>query len=145
MTSSRKWSPSGGNSKTEFPLFPLSPVLELFGFEELVPDHGWYDIKCAFHGDSNESGRVRTTIGEDEVFHCMASYSCPSGNAVQILMQKEGLAFSAAVRRAEEVTGHSNGSVRGKSGGRTSVPRKSGDHGSYRAFKRTWLGQGSDS
>ena len=129
---------------SEFPRFPLGPVLEHFGFEELKPDHGWYDIKCAFHGDSNESGRVRTMLGEDEVFHCMASYSCPSGNAVQILMQKEGLKFTEAVRRAEELTGHSDGSVRGKSGGRPSVSRKSGDHGSYRAFKRAWLGDRSD-
>ena len=123
----------------ERPSYPIGPVLEHYGFDAVDHDRGWRDIRCAFHGDRNASGRVRSDDSTEQVYYCHAYRECPNGNAVQIIMKKEGLAYRDAVIRATEITGVGDGEVRRSGGPRDAVPRKSRTESKVSAFKRTWL------
>lgn len=90
-----------GNSNKGGYDFPIVPVLEYFGFDNLDPEeHGWKQTLCAFHGERNPSSSYRT---DTNYFHC---FSCEAkGDAIQLLMDQEGLDFKDAVSLAEDLTG----------------------------------------
>lgn len=91
------------NSHEELPQYPeyLIPVLVHYGFEDgITEDLGARPIRCAFHGDSTPSATVNTADGW---YTCHTHGDCPRGNAAQIVMQKEGLAYHEAVERAESI------------------------------------------
>lgn len=126
---------------SDFAKFPISPILEHYGGEPVEDDRRWHDYRCPFHDDSHKSASVRTE-GE-QIYHCFVCEM--KGNATQLLMKREGLAYRDAVRRAEEITGISGGGVRESSGYGASVPGDARDQFSYSAFKRTWVRDEPDS
>lgn len=126
----------------EFHRYPIGPVLEHYGFDPVAPDRAWHAIRCEFHGDRDASGSVNTVT---QVYNCFAGLGCPTGSAVQIVMKKEGLTYSDALFRTEEITGDSDSSVRQGYRGRSSVSRSEGHYRSYREIRESWLRQESDS
>lgn len=138
---------SSESRSNDFPDFPILPVLEFYGFTDVRDDHGWHDVRCEFHGDHDKSGSARTEHdGDGGAYNCHAFQSCPKGNAVQVIMIKEGVSFSDAVHKAEEITGQGSARVRGQlHGSGRPVSREPRDQQSYSAFKKLWRGDGSDS
>lgn len=133
-----------GRTTKDFPRFPIGKLFELFGADPPEEDRHWHSVKCPFHekvtghADSDASGSVKTT--DEHIFRC---YSCGTrGNVAQIIMKLEGVGFGDALRRAEEITGTSSGSVRGGSRRGSSVSGEAGNRFSYRAFKATWVREG---
>lgn len=122
------------NSKRELPSFPIGPILEYYGFDEVEDGRGWRTVRCAFHGERDASASVRTD--DEQVFVCHACGM--KGNACQLIMKKESIDYWASVKRAEEIAGSGNGNVRQSSGSRSSLSREKGDRQSVRAYKRTW-------
>jgi DNA primase len=120
------------------PQFPISPVLEYYGGDPVEEDRRWHEYRCPFHDDSNKSAAVRTLSGEEEVFNCHAVCGV-AGNAVQIIMKREGVGYREALGRAEEITGRSITSVRGERRSGAGVPRPARDRFSYREYKATWV------
>jgi len=116
------------------PSFPIGPILEYYGFDEVEDGRGWRTIRCAFHGEKDASASVRTD--DEQVFVC---HACGvKGNSAQLIMQRESLGYWDAVRRAEEIAGSGNGNVRQQAGSRHAVPGSKGDRQSVSAYKRTW-------
>src|SRR6476646_9258786 len=107
----RRYESSGGPD--DFPVYPIGPVLETFGGQPVVEGYGWKPYRCPFHKDSDASASVNT---QKQVFNCHASGDCPSGNAVQVIKEWEGLTYREAVQRAAEISGESVGNVRSPSG-----------------------------
>src|SRR5690349_7674218 len=97
---------------SELPSFELGPVLVYYGGEDPIENMGTRPYKCPFHGDSTPSASVNTAEGW---FNCHTYVDCPSGNAVQIIMKKEGVPYGVAVERAKEISRDNGSSVRGKS------------------------------
>lgn len=119
----------------DFPVFPISPILEHYGFEPVEDGRGWHPVKCAFHGETDASASVITT--EEQAFNC---HACGMrGNAVQLIMKKEDLGYRQALARAEGITGDSGIQVHGQRRQGSSLSGNQGDRQSYSAFKRTWL------
>lgn len=82
------------------PAFPIAPVLEELGFENVphVTGSGHRKVACLFHGDRTPSASV-SEFG----FRC---FTCGrSGDAVKLLREEEGLSFEAAIERLQEITG----------------------------------------
>lgn len=123
-----------GESEFEFPVFPISPILESYGGVPAVEGLGWKPYRCPFHDDRDASGSVNT---QKQVYNCHAA-DCPKGNAVQVLMQYERMDYASAVERAAEISGASDTYVRRESGRRGRMAGGSRNRSGARSFKRTW-------
>ena len=112
----------------------LIPVLVHYGFEEPTENLGSRAIKCGFHGDSTPSATVNTAEGW---YNCQAYSDCPAGNAIQIIMKKEGLSYHEAFERAESI-----GRASGAEVSSTRTSRRSGGSRGARSsgarLRRSW-------
>ena len=88
---------------------PIGPVLEALGATLPPWKSGWTKMLCPFHDDHTLSGEVNF---ETERFRCFAGCTEGSVNAVQLLMDQEGLNREDAVTRAEAITGVKGGQIR---------------------------------
>src|SRR5437867_3921327 len=118
----------------EFPIFPISPILESYGGQPAAENLGWKPYRCPFHGDRDASGSVNT---QKQIYNCFAA-ECPKGNAVQVIMQHERMDYASAVERAAEISGASNSGVRRESGRRGRMAGGTRSRSGSRSFKRTW-------
>lgn len=84
--------------------FPVRPILVALGADLSTERNG--KLRCPFHGpDNNPSASIK-----GEYFKCFA---CDAhGDAVRLVMDQEGVEWSAAYRRVEEITGRSTDRVR---------------------------------
>lgn len=124
-------------SSGELPQYPelLIPVLVHYGFEDgITEDLGARPIRCAFHGDSTPSATVNTADGW---YTCHTHTDCPRGNAVQIVMIKEGLTYHEAVERAIEIAREYGTEVSSTRTSRRSGGTRSGRSGGARV-RRSW-------
>jgi len=81
----------------------ISKVLVSYGASKVPSGRGWRSMKCPFHSDSNASA---TVSNEDNAFICFA---CDvKGDIFKIIMEQEGVSFSEAKSRAEEIAGTSS-------------------------------------
>lgn len=94
----------GGNAKHQVPAIPIVPILIHYGFPEYeLKDypHGWFKVKCAFHGESQASASYSTDL---QAFNCHACST--SGDAIKIVREQEqGLSFPEALTKACEIAG----------------------------------------
>jgi DNA primase len=107
----------------------LAKVLEHYGFDIPQGKRGWITVRCAFHGDRVKSARLNTENGGFRCFGCDMA-----GDVYSIIMKKEGVSFNEAKQIAERITGESNGELRSKHSGDTSISGESRyqrNHGSY--------------
>jgi DNA primase len=107
----------------------LAKVLEHYGFDIPKGKRGWITVRCAFHGDRVKSARLNTENGGFRCFGCDMA-----GDVYSIIMKKEGVTFNEAKQIAERITGESNGELRSKHIGDSSVSgesRYNGSNGSY--------------
>ena len=104
-------------------------VLEHYGFDVPLNRHGWFTLRCAFHGDRVKSARLNIDNGGFRCFGCDMA-----GDVYSLIMKREGVGFNEAKQIAERITGESNGELRAKPSGDTSVSDESRYHrtdGSY--------------
>ena len=84
---------------------------------------------CPFHDDSHASATVNL---DENAFNC---FGCGvKGDTYSIIMEQEGIDFREAITFAERITGESNGELRSKHRGDSSVSgesRYNGNNGSY--------------
>lgn len=123
-----------GRRTEPFPVYPIAPVLAHYGFDGVHEGKGWRAVKCAFHGDITASASVNTI---EQVFNCHAA-ACPRGNAVQIVMQKEGLSYSEALQRTAEILGGCNAPVPEPPGRRSRLAGRTRNRSGVRSVTRTW-------
>lgn len=94
----------GGTSRVSVPEIPIVPILLHYGFDEYELDdsrHGWYKVRCAFHGERNASASYSTEV---QGFNCFACDT--QGDAIKIVqLQEPGLEFLEAVKKACEIAG----------------------------------------
>lgn len=98
----------------------LAKVLEHYGFDIPHGRRGWVTVRCAFHGDRVKSARLNTENGGFRCFGCDMA-----GDVYSIIMKKEGVTFNEAKQIAERITGESNGELRSKHTGDSSVSGES--------------------
>jgi DNA primase len=98
----------------------LARVLEHYGFDIPQGRRGWITVRCAFHGDRVKSARLNTENGGFRCFGCDMA-----GDVYSIIMKKEGVTFNEAKQIAERITGESNGELRSKPRGDSSVSGES--------------------
>ena len=101
----------------------LAKVLEHYGFDIPQGKRGWVTVRCAFHGDRVKSARLNTENGGFRCFGCDMA-----GDVYSIIMKKEGVTFNEAKQIAERITGESNGELRTKHNGDSSVSTESRYH-----------------
>lgn len=105
---------------------PIKPVIEYYG--GVIPRniHGWQKMKCPFHNDTHASAGVSTKEG---IFVC---HGCGiKGNAINIIMEREGKKYHEAVKIAERITGESHSALQQKRSLGRRVSGSSGNrHGS---------------
>lgn len=89
--------------KLDVPEIPIVPILIHYGFDEYeLKDypHGWFKVRCAFHGETNPSASYSTELNG---FNC---HACGvSGDAIKIVQSQEGCEFPEALRKACELAG----------------------------------------
>lgn len=88
-----------GRNRRDVPQFPIAPILEALGFENVPHVTGGHaKVRCAFHGDRTPSASV-SRLG----FTC---FVCDrSGDAIKLIREEESLGFEDAVKRCAELTG----------------------------------------
>lgn len=118
----------------EAQLFPIGPILQYYGGQSVPEGYGWKPYKCCFHSDRDASGSVNTQL---QVYNCHAA-DCPKGNAVQVIMQWEGVTYAEAKQRAAEISGASVGDVQSASGRRGRMAGGSRPKSGVRSKSRTW-------
>src|SRR6478752_6512514 len=128
----RHRSPSDGPE--QYPEY-LVPVLISYGGEDATEDLGSRPYRCPFHGDSTPSATINTAEGW---FNCHVHPDCPSGNAVQIIMQREDLTYGAALERATDIAGDHSRAVRKSPGRSGRLAGRSKDRSGTRSLRRTW-------
>lgn len=86
---------------------PIRPVLEHYGALDLPHGRGgWVKLRCILHEENNASA---TFSEEKQAFKCFACDVYE--DAVGIIRIKEGLDYTGAVARGEEITGIKGGGV----------------------------------
>jgi DNA primase len=89
------------------PKFPIAPIFRSFGGECGDYRTGKQKVLCPFHGDTRPSASIDFSKQRFVCFACGVS-----GDAIDLLRTQEGLAFDAAVARAEALTGGAGSSAR---------------------------------
>ena len=117
-------------TEKEWPSFPLGPVLEMYGGEEVMDDRGWYAYSCPFHGeDRSKSASINTVI------HVFVCHTCGmKGDAITLIKKKEGKTYGDALERAKQVTSQIGSQTSPPPGGSSRGSRGAGS----RTLKRTW-------
>lgn len=94
----------GRASASKVPAIPIVPVLEFYGFDprELKGyPHGWFKVRCAFHGETQASASYSTDLN---AFNCHACSM--SGDSIKIIRRMEpSLSFQEAVAKGCEIAG----------------------------------------
>lgn len=94
----------GRASTPSVPAIPIVPVLEFYGFDprELKDyPHGWFKIRCAFHGETQASASYSTDLN---AFNCHACSM--SGDSIKIIrLMEPSLSFKEAVAKGCEIAG----------------------------------------
>jgi DNA primase len=120
----KDWVMSLQNSKHD-----ITKVLEHYGFEVPHGRRGWFTLRCAFHGDKVKSARLNIDNGGFRCFGCDMA-----GDVYSLIMKREGVGFNEAKQIAERITGESNGELRKKPNGDTSVPDEQRYHRTDRSY-----------
>lgn len=93
-----------GASAPQAPSIPIVPVLEFYGFNPMeLKDypHGWFKIRCAFHGETQASASYSTDLN---AFNCHACSM--SGDSIKIIrLMEPDLSFQEAVAKGCEIAG----------------------------------------
>lgn len=86
----------------------MAKVLEHYEFDlTRVSPVGWRPVKCRFHEDRQASASVNLNLGG---FRC---HACGvSGDALKLLMEREGIGYRDACALAESLLGESLRGVR---------------------------------
>lgn len=97
----------GRMSRPEVPTIPIVQVLEFYGFDpcELKDHpHGWFKVRCAFHGESQASASYSTDLN---AFNCHACSM--SGDSIKIIrLMEPDLSFQEAVTKGCEIANIGN-------------------------------------
>lgn len=93
-----------GRQQVPIPTIPIAPILLHYGFDEYeLKDypHGWFKIRCAFHGETQASASYST---DKQAFNCHACEM--SGDAIKIIRTQEPqLSFREAVEFGCKIAG----------------------------------------
>lgn len=111
-----------GRSKTKADAdsIPIEAIIAYYGGE--IRQGKSASVKCCIHDDSRRSAVMNTY---DNLYYC---HTCgKGGTGVQVVMEKEGLDFKDALRRATEIATSGGYEVRG--GAR---------RGNRKVLRRTW-------
>lgn len=88
----------------QVPTIPIVPVLEFYGFDQReLKDypHGWFKIRCVFHGETQASASYSTDLN---AFNCHACSM--SGDSIKIIrLMEPDLSFQEAVAKGCEIAG----------------------------------------
>lgn len=100
--------------------------------------HGNRVINCPVHNDRHASASVNTGTGLWQCFACQAS-----GDAYNLIMEKEGVGFTDAVERFRDMVDKSGGKVRRSTAGESGsiVPRRPRDRRDNRRYIPSWMGK----
>lgn len=94
----------GRVGRHEVPIIPIIPVLEFYGFDpsELKDyPHGWFKVRCAFHGETKASASYSTDLN---AFNCHACSM--SGDSIKIIrLMEPSLSFQEALAKGCEIAG----------------------------------------
>jgi len=82
---------------------PIALVLMTYGASKVPTGRGWRSMKCPFHSDRHASATVNNEVNAFSCFACSIK-----GDLFKIIMEQEGVTFSEAKSRAEEIVGTSN-------------------------------------
>lgn len=93
--------------ESERPSLDIQAVLTYYGAElSRISERGWRTIRCPFHQDRHPSARINLPLN---------SFWCPvcgvKGDAIGIVMEREGLEFRDACDFAERILGASVGNL----------------------------------
>lgn len=113
---------------------PIEGVLFKYGIDFDPNRGGNQKVKCVFHEDTVASASVNLTKG---LFNC---YGCGvAGDAITLVMLKEGLDYRRAVAIAESLAGEFDGPVsRSVDAGGLLLPRRSGTRQNRRGWRSPW-------
>lgn len=127
----------GGGGHYEVPTIPIVPILIHYGFpDHELKDypHGWFKVRCAFHGESQASASYSTEL---QAFNCHACST--SGDAIKIVREQEpGLSFPEALTKACEIAGIDSSGINVETERTYKVQRVSGS-----AVAKSLLGGGA--
>ena len=102
----------------------ITPVIEYYdGHMPYLSGKGWRSMRCPFHPDKTASARTNG--------HGFMCHGCGvKGSAIKILMEREGIDFTGAIVKYEEISGRSLEDLRGKATRKRSrkVPFESRDY-----------------
>ena len=87
--------------------YPIAVILRSFGADVGDYRSGKQKIRCPFHDDSRPSASVDFTNNRFICWACGVS-----GDALDLLVNQEGISLSAAVDRAEALAGSAGPAVR---------------------------------
>lgn len=107
-------------SQNSKPKPDIVPILEYYGFTIPKNTGGWQSVRCAFHGDKVKSARLNIESGGYRCFGCDMA-----GDVYSIIMKREGVVFSEAIKFAERITGVSNKELRSKPRNSSALPDES--------------------
>lgn len=96
---------------------PIFPILEFYGLDAIDPGGGRMKCICPFHDESRPSASVDLDKQRFRCFACQVQ-----GDAIDIIMQQEGLDFIGAAKFLEENFGIERKKISSGSGSR---PRRS--------------------
>lgn len=95
------------------PDYPIGPILEHYGVNIPSRRGGWVKVRCPIHEDRSPSAGVNFDANR---FVCYAGCTDPRGeDAVGLIQLVENLAFPAALKEAEGLSGGSHRIVRTQS------------------------------
>lgn len=101
----------------------LEDVLDHYGIRFQGDRSGEQSICCPVHDDRDPSASLN--LGEDkQLWRCHACGE--AGDALTIIMKREGVGYKAAVAQLEGITGRKHGGARGEQAPRKRVPAGTG-------------------
>lgn len=78
----------------------IASVLRYYGADDVPEGYRWRGIRCPFHHDTRASGRVNTELGAFACLGCGVK-----GDAISLIMQREGVDYPRAIERYTIITG----------------------------------------
>ena len=117
----------------------IEPVLDKYNVEYNPDKMGNQQVRCPFHEDTHASASVNLDKG---LFNC---YGCSiAGDAIALLMEREGMDYVAAKSEAEAMAGGTSREVQRDTDTRGNVlPRRSGHRPNRRQWKSPWSRSGA--
>ena len=111
----------------------ITVILEHYG-SRVPTRHGWFSMRCPFHGDKHASASVNT---DENAFCCFACQI--KGDGYAIIMAKEGIGFREAVNIAQRIFDESGKVLPQRTTRSRGLPRRARAH--FGTSKESTLGR----